>query len=421
MFKYHFKTILFAVFFTVAMKAKAQVYQDKIFNENIKTIQFFNEGIDVTYPIVFLNESSLIFQFDELNADIKNYEFTVLHCNADWTPSVLRKMEYIEGFESDEIRDYSNSFNTYEPYVHYKFVVPNSQFRITKTGNYILKVYESGDTSKTIIHKRFIVAKNVLSISGNAWRSSIVSKNRTHQQVDFKIKSETINIENPSAKVWVSVMQNFDWNNMIENVKPRYGLNNTLFFDVIDQIQFPALSEWRALDLRSFRYLAGGVQNLQNDDEQYIIELQPDEAQGYKSYTYFKDLNGRFISRNIDNRNPENESEYAKVAFTLKSPPLDQHSKVYIYGELSNYELKPEFEMEYFPKLQQFERTIAIKQGYYNYRYVVVDSLGNRSFENFESNNYQTENDYQIIVYYRAPGEFYDQIIGFNRFNSLNQ
>lgn len=418
------KVIVFCLFFLLIFNFNilhAQVLRDKIFNDNIKTIQFFNDGIDVTYPIVYLNSNTLTFQFDELNAEIKNYEFTIIHCNADWTPSILRKMEYIDGFESDEIRDYSNSFNTYEPYVHYKFKIPNSQFRITKTGNYILKIYENSDTSNTVIHKRFVVANNVVSINGNAWRSSIVSKNRTHQQVDFSIKSETINIENPSAKIWVSVMQNFDWNTIIEDVKPRYALNNTMFFDIIDQIQFPALSEWRTLDIRSFRYLAGRVQNLQNDDEQYIIQLEPDEAQGYKNYDYFKDLNGRFISRNIDNRNPENESEYATVKFTLKSMPLEQHQKVFIYGELSNYELKPAFEMEYFSKLQQFEKEVYIKQGYYNYRYVVADTLGNKDFEQFESNNYQTENDYQILVYYRAPGEFYDQIIGFTRINTLNK
>lgn len=405
----------------MTMQSYAQILTDKVFTENIRTIQFFQNNLDVTQPIVFLNRTQLMFQFDELNDESKNYEFTILHCNADWTPSVLRKIDYIDGFESDEIREFSYSFNTYRKYVHYKFTIPNNSFKITKSGNYILQVYESGDTSKTIIQKRFMVVNEKTSISPTAFRSSIVALNRTHQQVDFTVKSDGLNLENPACEVRVNVMQNYDWNLLKTGIKSRYMMNNTIYYDMLDETQFSAGREWRILDMRSFRYTTDKVQNIGKVSNNFVLQLSIDEPRAFEKYYFNKDFNGRFISQNVDRLNPENESDYADVLFTLKMPYALQNMKVYVYGELTNYELKPEYEMEYFDRAGQYELQIPLKQGYYNYRYVLVDDKGNIDYETLEGNNFETENDYQIMVYYRAPGEFYDQLIGFTNVNTLRK
>jgi hypothetical protein len=43
--------------------------------------------------------------------------------------------------------------------------------------------------------------------------------------------------------------------------------------------------------------------------------------------------------------------------------------------------------------------------------------VGDVSF--IEGTHYETENDYNIFVYYRKPGTLYDQLIAMQKINSL--
>ena len=53
-----------------------------------------------------------------------------------------------------------------------------------------------------------------------------------------------------------------------------------------------------------------------------------------------------------------------------------------------------------------------IKQGFYNYTYVLVNKEGQINNHKIEGSFFQTENDYTVIVYYRKFGDRYDQVIG---------
>ncbi|HEV3250771.1 MAG TPA: DUF5103 domain-containing protein, partial [Puia sp.] len=48
------------------------------------------------------------------------------------------------------------------------------------------------------------------------------------------------------------------------------------------------------------------------------------------------------------------------------------------------------------------------------------DPAKNASFEFTEGNNIETENDYNILVYYRPLGGRADQLVGIAKLNSLN-
>jgi len=63
---------------------------------------------------------------------------------------------------------------------------------------------------------------------------------------------------------------------------------------------------------------------------------------------------------------------------------------------------------------------LLLKQGFYNYKYVFLDKNGNFK-EGFISGNHDvTENDYQVIVYYRDIGARFDRVIGTGFGNSEN-
>ncbi len=69
----------------------------------------------------------------------------------------------LNGFDDVRIYDYDNSFNTLQIYSHYKLSIPNSDTRrITKTGNYMLSIYD--DYGELVFSRKFMVIENVISV-----------------------------------------------------------------------------------------------------------------------------------------------------------------------------------------------------------------------------------------------------------------
>ena len=87
----------------------------------------------------------------------------------------------------------------------------------------------------------------------------------------------------------------------------------------------------------------------------------------------------------------------------------------------NNYNLTPEYKMDYNPANALYEKAILIKQGFTNFQYTIADKKGVIDYENaIDGNFYQTENEYTVLVYYRAGIDRYDRVIGKGTANSLN-
>ena len=101
-------------------------------------------------PIIHLSfKDSLLLSFDDLSSDPQNYAYTLIHCNADWTPSDLMESEYLEGFYEEPITDYQFSFNTIQNYIHYQTVIPSANLKPTLSGNYLLIVFLENQKDQT--------------------------------------------------------------------------------------------------------------------------------------------------------------------------------------------------------------------------------------------------------------------------------
>ena len=125
--------------------------------------------------------------------------------------------------------------------------------------------------------------------------------------------------------------------------------------------------------------------------------------------------------RNFNTQNNEIEADYAWVYFTLDAPNYFGKSDIYINGMFNNYALNDENRMDFNQKTGMYEKAIVIKQGFTNYQYVIADKKGKIDHANaVDGNFYQTENNYQVIVYYRGINERYDKVIGRGTANSEN-
>ena len=119
----------------------ALIYKNQSFNKQIKTVLCHKIEEELSLPIINLNsEAKLLVSFDDLDADIKDYYYTIIHCNSDWTSSDLMTSEYISGFADEPINNYEFSFNTIQKYTHYQFQFPTIDIKPILSGNYVFKI-----------------------------------------------------------------------------------------------------------------------------------------------------------------------------------------------------------------------------------------------------------------------------------------
>lgn len=412
--KKNYFIILLTCLFSGLVKAQVQNEIDPPFN--IKTVSFVQNGQNVI-PIFNLQEGFQL-QFDDLYGNEANYYYEIVHCNYDWTPSQLVKSEYIQGFDNQRIQDYENSFNTLQLYSHYRLPFPNkfTQFRVS--GNYIIKILN--EDRDVVFSRKFILYEDQVSVPLQIKRARDVRDINYMHNLDFAIKSASITFINPLQSVKVMLLQNGQFKEAIYNIKPQYTIGNDLIYKYDKETQFWAGNEFLYFDNKEIRAVVNNINYVRAKDL-YEPHLYINRARANQVYTYYPDVNGNFVVRNFNTQNNEIEADYAWVYFTLDAPNYFGKSDIYINGMFNNYALNDENRMDFNQKTGMYEKAIVIKQGFTNYQYVVADKKGKIDHANaVDGNFYQTENNYQVIVYYRGINERYDKVIGRGTANSEN-
>lgn len=376
---------------------------------NIKTVTFVQNSQN-TVPIFLLGDPFEL-QFDDLFGNEANYYFTITHCNYDWKPSQLVKAEYLTGFDDQRIQDYTNSLTTLQIYSHYKLPFPNRFAQLKVSGNYIIKILD--DDKNVVFSKKFILYEDLVSVPLQIKRARDVSVFNKKHNLEFSIKSSTINFQSPLQNVKVMLMQNGRFDNAIKNIKPMFTIGNDLIYKYDKETQFWAGNEFLFFENKDIRAANNNIAYVDSNGGIYNSHLYTNEARANKPYTYFPDYNGNFIVNNIGAQRNEIEADYAWVFFSLSAPSYFGKKSIYINGMFNNYATNDENKMEYNEKKGIYEKAIMIKQGFTNFQYMISDGNGNTDDENaIDGNFHQTENNYLVLVYYKENNQRYDRIIG---------
>ena len=414
---------LILIVFLSGLEGQEAFYADNIYRKNIKTVQVHRYGWDLTYPIIELNSPDQVsLSFDDLCDEIKNYSYTIEHCDADWYPSGLATEEYMSGFIQQPIYDYSLSFNTHVNYVHYRLKVPNDDVEILLSGNYVIKVIEDFDDNNLVLVCRFSVSESLASIIGNASRPVMDPYHDDGHQVGFRVYLGSLSVSDPFSEIKVAIQQNNRWNMSIRNLKPLFVRDNELDYMHQTKNIFKAGNEYRYFDIKSMRYMAESVQNIDYQPPHYHVYLYPDPPRNNSRYFFREDLNGRFYIDVQEGVKRNTEADYVHVHFSLplEFPIVD--GDLYVSGALNNWEYNEINRMEYNFEKKAYELELFLKQGYYNYEYVHI--LEDSRFPDatyLEGSYYETENDYIVYVYLSTNTSRYDRLIGYQILNSIRK
>jgi hypothetical protein len=391
--------------------------------KSIHSVKLYSNGDPLSYSIIRLNSSDrLELHFDDLDADVKYYAYTFILCNADWTQANLSQFDYMQGFANVRINTYRNANTVLTRYTHYMSEVPNKNTFPTRSGNYLLKVFINGDTTQLAFAKRFLVVDNKASAGISILQPFNSSVFRTHQKVQFSVNVQSLKPTNIFQQIKIVVLQNYRWDNAIRNLRPTFIKQNILEYNTENESIFPGQKEWRWVNLTSLRLQTDRIEKGDYNERGQTLYIKPDGERNAMRYMYYRDANGLCQFNNIEGRNPYWQSDYATTVFKYAPPAGNPYEgkDLYIYGELTNYELTERNQMNFNAKEGYYENKLFLKQGYYDYMYLLRDQkTGKIDALQTEGNWWETENNYTLLIYYKPLGGRADELVGIAQANSL--
>jgi hypothetical protein len=414
-------TLIFIILIVLGFRSRAQlVYDNYIYDKKVNTVLLSKAGVDDRYPIITLNTSEqLQLSFDIIGTRNEYFQYTIVHCDANWNPTNMQQNEYLRGLTFDNINDFKFSTNTYVKYVHYSLVFPNENVKPMIAGNFLLKVYRNFDEEDLVITRRFMVLLPSVTIDGSA-KIALAAQNRySKQEINFSVNYKGYQIPDPFRDVTAVVLQNSRWDNAISGVKPLFVRDNTLDYNYTDGFIFNGSNEFRFFDYRNLRTASINVRT-KTFDSLYHVILNNDESRGGKQYLQYIDNNGKRTIQNKDMGTAGDiDGDYATVNFYLLSFTPNQDADVYVFGEFTDWQLKPEYKMDYNKSRMRYDLQAFLKQGRYEYMYAIKDPNNGKPDETtFEGNSSQTENEYLILIYHKNIRFKYDELIGARKFTT---
>ena len=398
-------------------------YQDYTYSPDVRSVQCYvatgqpNEVFNA--PVVPLGQSQgIALEFDVLGEQSQRYSAKLIHCDVSWQPSVLTDMQFLNEINDFLITDYRVGTGTKVPYFHYRMRAPGVKI----SGNYLLVVQSAGGVP--VVSRRLLVYENQVQV---ALKPGILiggQERYTLQQLDFGIGYASVDLVNPAVEVKVVLRQNFRWDNAKYNLRPTFvrDAERRLEYQYFGfENAFPGLSEYRYFDTRSVQAAGIGVLHVDARANPTAVTLQPEATRRQQAYNQYQDANGQRVFESREYGNGATNADYADVTFQLQAAE-PAPGPVYAFGALSDWQLKDEFKLTYDASKQLYTGHTLLKQGYYNYDFAVAGARGAAPNEvYFEGSHQETENQYDLLVYYRPPGSRADLLIGYQAVNMNNR
>ncbi|MCB0761595.1 MAG: DUF5103 domain-containing protein [Flavobacteriales bacterium] len=395
---------------------------NQTYKMGIASVRLHLEGNVISHPFRDLHgDAPFVVSFDDLNGGFSDYYYTLIHCNPWWERSDLDAAEYIRGFEENYISDYDQSFNTLIDYTHYTFSFPNEMCEITKSGNYVLFVYENGNRDEPVFTQRFVIYEQLVSVVSNVHESSMVSERRYLQEVDFSVIHPAFAIQNPYEDLEVVVLQNNRWDNAIMDLEPRFVKDKELDYNYGERLNFMGGNEFRSLDMKNLKYLSMRVDSTRILKDGWHVWVTPEALRTFTLYRTDPDINGKYLPYNDTGIDTDLEADYAFVHFNMPFDLALSDADFYLFGAFAGWRMQEENRFQYNPDNRSYELTRLMKQGYYNYAIAARkkgSSIADLSV--IEGNHSETENEYQIVVYNFDLANDYYRVIGVHFTNSFN-
>ena len=404
------------IFLCFATTIGAQTHT-RVYHENIRTLR-------VARDVLRLGEDDqLHISFDEMSHDVHFYTYSVQMLNGDASLNgELLSNEYLQGFTTKDITDYEHSMNTSREYTHYWFDFPNEDMRLTKSGRYLLTIYEDGNPDNKVAEVSFCVVEPMVKIDAKVRANTDIEFNGRYQQVDLDVVFDPATFSGQPSEYRVEVTQNNRTDNAVTLTKPTYIEPKRLRYINNKDLIFEGGNEYHHFDAFSCFYAGVGIDRVYHEMGDYHALLFPNEITKGQ-YIHEFDSNGRFVVNAERTYDADTEAEYMWVYWTLPAENPWFDGALYVGGELFQNEMNLKNRMQYDADAKLYWLTALVKQGGYDYQYWFVpkqpSAISHQPSANkttttqrVDGSYWQTENEYAVYVWWRSFGARYARLIG---------
>ena len=423
---------LFLLLLGAAGVGRAQ--SNKVYHPMIHTLQTIVNDDWLHDDVITLGTDDWVtISFDHFTHDYHRFTYRIVHCNADWTPSDLFEVDYMDGFNDQPIEDYDNSLNTTMLYTHYRLDLPNDNIQFKASGNYRVEVYldendnenedsrpEDNNPQLSTLNSQlsthplvavacFRVVEPRMGLNVAVTSNTDIDTNLSHQQVSFTLNYNSSEVVDPATEIKPYIYQNNRTDNAVALVKPTYVTPGHLEYVHNRDLIFPAGNEYRRFEVINMHYATQGVDRVTYFEPYYHATLLPDAPR--RNYSFDMDHDGRYLIRYNMAQDTDIEADYLFVHFTLDMPRRTG-GDFYLTGAFTYNDFTSPYRMEYNTAEQCYEATVLLKQGAYDFMYLwVPEGSGVGQTAPAEGNFYEAENEYQVYIYHRPFGGRYDRLV----------
>lgn len=406
------------------------------FGGEIRTLrtQYINAETGETYsmperPVLYAREASggtieplgaegdanghvLEISFDEMSQDFRQYTYTVRRNTLHNGQENLASVEFVDGFTTQDITDYSPSLNTQQVYTHYRFTFPNDDMRLKLSGQYEIVIYEDGNPDNIVARVPVFVAESRVRIEGKVLSTTDIELSGRYQQLELEVQTDGQGSDLRSD-YFIVVQQNGRTDNQVVAPAPTFVGGKTLSWQHCRPLIFEGGDEYRHFDAYSTYFAGTGIDRVVYENGDYHVLLNPDELRANQPYSHEFDVNGQYRVHAERVQDVETEAEYMWVHWMLRAERPFFDGAVYVGGDLFGNRCTLRNRMEYDRELKCYYLSAPVKQGGCDYQYwFVPKGASQATLLRTEGSHWETRNEYTVYVYYSPFAARYTRLVG---------
>lgn len=369
----------------------------------IQSVQLYRGTDETSPPIISLSDNQqLTLEFDHLAAGVEQFKLTVSHQSKNWQESPIAPTVYLETFFETYFGDGRKSFVQNPPYHHYSYRFPNDRLNITKSGNYLLSVWDY-NSNELLFRLPFFVFENKGKLSTRI--ETLFARRedaRSVAQPYSEYRYPTF-VQQPQFDLSFAYAPNQFWGRIQLTRQFDTATPGVVNFHLPLNDAFIADYEFNLLDLTDFDADGRPILDVHYGETPPEVILRRDIQQ----FANHPALIASSTGLPLDDR----QAQYGSVEFVFEpASMLPGDAQLYIVGDFNNWMIGRQNQMAFDSTASLWKGRSLIKQGVYRYKYVMlhdnrIDDLTlDRSFAN-------SRQQYLTFVYFRDPQQNFDRLL----------
>jgi len=378
-------------------------------SKDVRTIQVYLTGDERRLPIAGLKSSEkLTLAFDLMKERGRPLSVYFYHADRTWRRD-LSPAEYLTSFQRDDLLSYRPSQAADIQYTHYTYQFPNDNIDFRVSGNYILRVTEQGMEDDVLFERPFFISEQLASVDFGL--DNVLLGGSAYPAIQPTAQfTPPPSFQNNVFNYNVCFVRNGQFDRSRCTDKPQLAAQPTLQFYLEPETAFRPQAPDYFVDIGSLQ-VGPRIAKTDLTESPYQVFVEPDYAR-FAGTGLDPLLSGQIVIdaavRNVPE--PGTQADYVEVHFTYVPPnEVPLNGNVVLAGSFNGWRSDPAHRLEWIPDARHYEGHVLLKQGQYEYRYLVSDR---RARINGAAT--RLDNLYSVFVYFKDNSLFTDRLLAVN-------